>query len=98
MDQSGMADRRDSVRIGTGILLSRRRGHRRLASTVGLMSYVYRIEGSIAHAQPCAAGPWDPGLQHGGAPASLIAWAVERMPVREPMQVVRMTFDFLRPI
>lgn len=62
------------------------------------MSYVYRIEGSIAHAQPCAAGPWDPGMQHGGAPASLIAWAVERMPMREPMQVVRMTFDFLRPI
>lgn len=52
----------------------------------------------MAHAQPCSAGPWDPGLQHGGAPASLIAWAVERMPVREPMQVVRMTFDLLRPI
>src|SRR5690606_35090510 len=63
-----------------------------------LMSYVYRIEGSIAHAQPCAAGPWDPGLQHGGAAASLIAWAVERIPAREPMQVARMTFDFMRPI
>ncbi|HEY0940866.1 MAG TPA: thioesterase family protein [Steroidobacter sp.] len=62
------------------------------------MSYVYRIEGSIAHPQPCAAGPWDPGMQHGGAPAALIAWAIERMPVREPMQVARMTFDFLRPI
>lgn len=62
------------------------------------MSYVYRVEGPVAHAQPCAAGPWDPGLQHGGAPASLIAWAVERMPMREPMQVVRMTFDLLRPI
>lgn len=65
------------------------------------MSYVYRIEGPIAHAQPCSAGPWDPGLQHGGAPAALIAWAVERMPMREPhveMQVVRMTFDLLRPI
>ncbi|MDY6944124.1 MAG: thioesterase family protein [Pseudomonadota bacterium] len=62
------------------------------------MSYVYRVEGSIAHAQPCSAGPWDPGLQHGGAPAALIAWAVERMPMRESMQVVRMTFDLLRPI
>lgn len=62
------------------------------------MSYVYRVEGPIAHAQPCAAGPWDPGMQHGGAPASLIAWAVERMPAREPMQVTRMTFDLLRPI
>lgn len=62
------------------------------------MSYVYRVEGSIAHAQPCAAGPWDPGLQHGGALASLIAWAIERVPTRAPMQVVRMTFDLLRPI
>ena len=47
------------------------------------MSYVYRIEGSIAHAQAVSAGPWDPGLQHGGARASLIAWAVERMPMRD---------------
>jgi len=79
------------------------------------MKYVYKVDGSIAHAQPCSAGPWDPGLQHGGAPASLIAWAIERMPTRDltardggnggnagsncqPMQVVRMTFDFLRPI
>lgn len=37
-------------------------------------------------------------MQHGGAPASLIAWAVERMPMREPMQVVRMTLDLLRPV
>lgn len=62
------------------------------------MSYVYRVEGSIAHAQACAAGPWDPTLQHGGAPASLIAWAVERMPMREPMNVARMTLDLLRPV
>jgi len=62
------------------------------------MNYVYQVEGAIAHAQPCAAGPWNPGLQHGGAPASLIAWAIERMPMREPMKVVRLTFDLLRPI
>jgi hypothetical protein len=62
------------------------------------MTYVYKVDGAIAHAQPGAAGPWDPGLQHGGAPASLIAWAVERIPTPGPMQVTRMTFDFLRPI
>jgi hypothetical protein len=62
------------------------------------MTYVYKVDGAIAHAQPGAAGPWDPNLQHGGAPASLIAWAVERMPTPAPMQVTRMTFDFLRPI
>jgi hypothetical protein len=62
------------------------------------MTYVYKVDGAIAHAQPGAAGPWDPNLQHGGAPASLIAWAVERMPTPVPMQVTRMTFDFLRPM
>ena len=62
------------------------------------MNHVYQVDGTLAHAQPCAAGPWDPGLQHGGAPASLIAWAIERVPTRDPMQVVRMTFDLLRPI
>jgi hypothetical protein len=79
------------------------------------MTYVYRVDGSVAHAQPGASGPWDPSMQHGGAPASLIAWALERMPTRattardggstgnawsdcQPMQVTRMTFDFLRPI
>ena len=62
------------------------------------MTYVYKVEGSMAHAQACAAGPWDARLQHGGAPASLIAWAVERVPTRDPMQVVRMTLDLLRPI
>lgn len=37
-------------------------------------------------------------MQHGGAPASLIAWAVERMPMREPMHVARMTLDLIRPV
>lgn len=37
-------------------------------------------------------------MQHGGAPASLIAWAAERIPTREPMNVARMTIDLLRPV
>jgi hypothetical protein len=37
-------------------------------------------------------------MQHGGAPASLVAWAAERIPTREPMQVVRLTVDLLRPV
>jgi hypothetical protein len=45
-----------------------------------------------------ARGPWDPGAQHGGAPAALIARAVERMPSVVPMDVVRLTYDFLRPV
>jgi hypothetical protein len=62
------------------------------------MTPVYRVEGAFAHASESATGPWNPQLQHGGAPASLIAWAVERMPTRDPMQVVRITIDLLRPV
>ena len=37
-------------------------------------------------------------MQHGGAPASLVTWAAERIPSREPMQVARLTIDLLRPV
>ena len=56
------------------------------------------MDGSTAHTQPCAAGPWSPDLQHGGAPSSLIAWAAERIQTRDPMHVVRVTVDLLRPV
>lgn len=62
------------------------------------MNSVYRVSDSVAFTNDCAAGPWDPRLQHGGGPAALIARAVERMPVREPMQVTRLTIDLLRPV
>jgi Thioesterase-like superfamily len=62
------------------------------------MSFVYQVADHIAHTTPHAAGPWDPGMQHGGAPSSLIAWAVERVPSREPLQVARITVDLLRPV
>jgi hypothetical protein len=45
-----------------------------------------------------ARGPWDPGAQHGGAPAALIARAVERADSAVPMDVVRLTYEFLRPV
>lgn len=45
-----------------------------------------------------ARGPWDPGAQHGGAPAALIARAVERVESVVPMDVVRLTYEFLRPV
>lgn len=43
-------------------------------------------------------GPWDPGAQHGGAPAALIARALERVESAVPMDVVRITYEFLRPV
>jgi hypothetical protein len=45
-----------------------------------------------------ARGPWDAGAQHGGAPAALIARAVEQVESAVPMDVVRLTYEFLRPV
>lgn len=45
-----------------------------------------------------ARGPWDPGAQHGGAPAALIARAIERTPSVAPLDVVRITYELLRPV
>jgi hypothetical protein len=62
------------------------------------MDYLYRVEANIAHTQSCAAGPWSTDMQHGGAPASLVSWAAEKIPTREPMRVARITIDLLRPV
>lgn len=62
------------------------------------MSFLYRVADNIAFTQPAAAGPWSADMQHGGAPASLIAWAAERLATSEPMHVARMTIDLLRPV
>jgi hypothetical protein len=43
-------------------------------------------------------GPWDPGLQHGGAPAALLARAVEQQPGDWPFTVARMAVEILGPV
>lgn len=43
-------------------------------------------------------GPWDPGSQHGGPPAALLARAIEACERREEMQIGRVTCDLLRPV
>lgn len=45
-----------------------------------------------------ARGPWDPGAQHGGAPAALLAGALEQLDGDGPMAIVRITYEFLRPV
>jgi hypothetical protein len=45
-----------------------------------------------------ARGPWDPGAQHGGAPAALLARAVEQAESEQPMAIVRLTYELLRPV
>jgi hypothetical protein len=45
-----------------------------------------------------ARGPWDPRAQHGGAPATLIAGALERMQPGGELPFARISFSFLRPV
>ncbi|HWH11398.1 MAG TPA: thioesterase family protein [Solirubrobacteraceae bacterium] len=43
-------------------------------------------------------GPWDPKALHGGAPAALLARAVERFEPDPSLRVARLSYEFLRPI
>ena len=43
-------------------------------------------------------GPWDPGAEHGGAPAALLARAIERAQPGADMRVARVTMELLRPV
>jgi acyl-coenzyme A thioesterase PaaI-like protein len=45
-----------------------------------------------------ARGPWDPRALHGGAPATLIASAFERMVPGAELPFARLSFSFLRPV
>src|SRR5471030_3095037 len=62
------------------------------------MEAVFRVEGNNVFTSEHAAGPWDPGMQHGGAPSSLIVWAAERIPTPQPMHIARLTVDLMRPV
>jgi hypothetical protein len=62
------------------------------------MEAIYRVDGAKVLTSAFAGGPWDPKLQHGAAPASLICWAVEQLPSAVPMRVARLTVDLIRPV
>jgi hypothetical protein len=62
------------------------------------MDAIYRVEGDRIITSPNAAGPWDPGMQHGSAPASLVVWAAEAIPTAVPMHIARVTIDLMRPV
>jgi acyl-CoA thioesterase len=59
---------------------------------------IYRVEGDRVVTSPNAAGPWDAGMQHGSAPAALVAWAAEAIPTPGPMAIARVTIDLIRPV
>jgi hypothetical protein len=62
------------------------------------MHAIYRVDGDRVVTSPDAAGPWDPRMQHGSAPASLVVWAAEAIPTRVPMHIARVTIDLMRPV
>src|SRR5437899_2414957 len=62
------------------------------------MEAIYRVDGANVLTSALAGGPWDTKLQHGAAPASLICWAIERLPSPVPMRVARLTVDLMRPV
>src|SRR5438105_10876633 len=62
------------------------------------MEAIFRVDGADVVTSPHAAGPWDPDMQHGGAAASLVVWAAERIPTPAPMQIARATVDLMRPV
>lgn len=55
---------------------------------------VFRRDGEAFVATVHSRGPWDPGAQHGGAPAALLAEAVREA----GMHVARLTYDFVGPV
>lgn len=59
--------------------------------------YVAEAEG-VYRATEAAQGPWDPGSQHGGPPAALLASAVEERTGRPGLRTVRVSVDFFGPI
>lgn len=62
------------------------------------MESIFRVDGNEAVTSPYAAGPWDPGMQHGSPPAALVVWAAERIATPLPMRVARVTVDLMRPV
>src|ERR1700744_1139060 len=62
------------------------------------MQAIYRVDGNRIVTSPDAAGPWDPGMQHGSAPAALVVWAAEAIPTPAPMRIARVTIDLMRPV
>ncbi|HYF25766.1 MAG TPA: thioesterase family protein [Baekduia sp.] len=56
---------------------------------------VFRREGSLFVPTAHAVGPWDVGQLHGGAPAVLVARAVEALEAPVAMRTCRITMEFL---
>lgn len=62
------------------------------------MDVLFERDGDRYRPTELARGPWDEGSCHGGAPSALLAALIDAAPSLVRMQVVRLTFDILRPV
>jgi hypothetical protein len=56
------------------------------------------LGGDRFEATPHTSGPWDPGLQHAGPPAALLARALEACAPRPEMVIARFTSEILHAV
>jgi hypothetical protein len=62
---------------------------------------LYTPDGGLLIPGPQTQGPWSPDAQHGGPVAALMARTLEAAPTSpatDPMQLVRLTVELLRPV
>jgi hypothetical protein len=62
------------------------------------MEAIFRVDGDRVEVGRNAAGPWNPRMQHGSAPAGLAVWAAEAIATPVPMRVARVSVDLMRPV
>lgn len=56
---------------------------------------LFEPAGAGYRAAPMTCGPWDAATMHGGAPAALLAHAIERLQPGSELSVSRLTIEFL---
>src|SRR3979411_3457512 len=65
------------------------RGTQTPRAGIDLMNAIFSVDGNRVVTSPDAAGPWDPGMQHGSAPAALVVWAAGAVSTPGPMETRR---------
>lgn len=63
-----------------------------------MVDALYVPDGGVFVPTDLTGGPWDPEAQHGGAPAALLARAVEAAEAPGPVRLARLTVELLRPV
>jgi len=59
---------------------------------------LFTVVDDLVYPSDLTRGGWSDHAQHGGPPAALLAWALERLPTQRPMELVRLTVDLFREV